>query len=454
MILSPTVCDPRDGVPSMVEGPLHEQERSPAARVADRLRGRIHHHHLLMAVAALAVLLPVLWTPYSGDDIINSGLPAVMSDADASRWDVIRKLTTEWMNFQGRFFPGAVAYGVMVFTVFTSRIAYKAYLLVLWMAVIAALWAWIARLFRDHSLGFVVGIGAVGTLAFRYPYFHDGVSAYAGLLPWALLLLTAVLALTVRRPSSRTSMVVGSAVLVWALVLVTYEVVVLLVPIVVVSVLLGSPERSWRRTVWLALGVPLIASLMVTSLLRARLHDDPAPGYRIHLDVADVPRTIAKQLLASLPLGQFWLPRAAMSWPRIGLVALCVGTVAGLAAYAGLLGARPGRSGRATSRQLVWLVGLGCWMWVAPALLVGITLRWQYELPWGEGYLSMVFSSVGVVMMLAAAHQWAWSCPSGATASDLRRLGQHLVTLAIAATVAATAAVNVAFVRDGLPPAG
>jgi hypothetical protein len=400
-----------------------------------------------VVVAGLAVLLPLLWTPYSGDDVINATLPEVMAAEHASRWSVIRELTSQWIEHEGRFFPGAVSYGALVFTTFTTRVAYKLFLAVLWAVTLAAVANWTRRFSGDRTFGVVVAICTIGTLSFRYPSFHDGVSAYSGLLPWTLLLFTLVLALAARRPEARSAAALAVAALLWSVALVTYEVVVVLVPVVVACVLTGSSDRRWHKAVLVALGIPLVACLTTVAVLRTRLDTAAAPGYTIRLDPGDVVVTFGKQLVASLPLAQFWLPRTAASWPALDVVAVIVAIVAGCA---GLFVMTRHDPRAAPEHRLGWLAVMGAWLWAAPAFLVGITARWQRELPWGQGYLSVVISSVGVALVLAVAHRATarWAARSGSRAV-FGRLCHVLVTVVTACAVMVTAAVNVAFVRGG-----
>jgi len=52
-------------------------------------------------------------------------------------------------------------------------------------------------------------------------------------------------------------------------------------------------------------------------------------------------------------------------------------------------------------RSLGMLALLGGMFWLAPPVLIAITLRWQDELPPGQGYLSVVWGYVGVALLLA-----------------------------------------------------
>ena len=42
----------------------------------------------------------------------------------------------------------------------------------------------------------------------------------------------------------------------------------------------------------------------------------------------------------------------------------------------------------------------GLWFWLVPSVLAGITVRWQTDLVWGQGYIYLAYEFVGVGMVL------------------------------------------------------
>ena len=87
------------------------------------------------------------------------------------------------------------------------------------------------------------------------------------------------------------------------------------------------------------------------------------------------------------------------------------------------------------------MTSLGLGSWLASAVLVSVTLRWQQELPSGQGYLSVVWGYVGVGLCGAAL--WlALDKLSGRPGSWKWRIAFYLWTALIAGTVSMTFAAN------------
>ena len=80
----------------------------------------------------ILVLLPIVWTPVTADDIPNSKSRVVISnmpgDFFSSYISVFLSNTQQWIDAEGRFFPGATFYGLGIHTIFQGIGLYKVYL--------------------------------------------------------------------------------------------------------------------------------------------------------------------------------------------------------------------------------------------------------------------------------------------------------------------------------------
>jgi len=139
----------------------------------------------------------------------------------------------------------------------------------------------------------------------------------------------------------------------------------------------------------------------VVAIVRSRLTAPALPAYTINLDPGEVVRTTLRQFVAVLPLGQHWLPGS--SGPTVSLSArawlLCAALFAVL--LVGLCSAWRRLAPSGISARM--LAAIGLWLWAVPAALVGVTSRWQTELPQGQGYLGVFVQSFGVALVVAAA---------------------------------------------------
>lgn len=408
--------------------------------------GRFMTLSALSTYVALMVTVPVLLTPYRADDEINRNYLLEHARGDWSHWDYFYKYTTQWMTNEGRFFPGSVAWGQLVYSVTTARVEYKLFLVLLALAAFTATGLVVARLTGQPVLAALLVLAMAPVWQIRN--FYDGISAFAGLLPMTVLLVFTASYLLCRY---RAWKVVLLAAALWSVVLMTYEVAILLTP--VLAAVTWWQQRT-RRSV-LALVVPAMLVTAVVLRLRATMPRAPAPGYTVGLDPHDVLVTYVKQLSAALPLSQFWYPGAAdmpAVSPRLALISLLVLGVPALCAQLLLRRVCPA----VPTRALSFLSLLGLWCWLASGAFVAVTVRWQTELPPGQGYLAVVWGYVGVALLLTAGwltlHRSSVVRPSVWRRSLLHGFAV-LLSLAAAGTFASNLALADALSRPAPAPA-
>jgi hypothetical protein len=379
----------------------------------------------------LTTIVPILVTPYRYDDTINRNYPEILTSGGQSlvpsllhEWHV---QTLAWMTNQGRFFPAGALWTVSVFSLFTTRETYKTLLGTL-VALVVVLVAWLAVvLTRRGDTAVVVVVGLSATLTLRN--YYDGLDSFAGLLPLTIALTVAAGVLLIRGrgwPSFAT------ATLLWSGSLVTYEVGIVLTPVLCLAVWL-STRRLGRS---LALLWPAAADMLLVLHLRGNAAA-VAPAYQSNLEVGPMLSTCVKQTAAALPLSQYWYPGAAsldfqfrLFLMDVVLVALPVGVM-----LVCVLRSRPDPSWR--SLGILSLIGSGAWL--LPPVLVAIALRWQEELPPGQGYLSVVWGYVGVAVLTATG--WLALAKRFAGAPSL---SGRMVLAGSTATVSILAALNIA----------
>lgn len=349
---------------------------------------------LLIAVL-LVGFAPTVWTilqsPYASDDVANSGIHAVLAAENWTLWDMIVHYTEVWIGINGRFFPGSLAWSYGVFFVFDDRISYKIVLVVVLAAACAVVALFATTTTRSRRVGYVVGLILVALLQIRLGL--DGLTSFAGLISLATVLSLGACVLLCWRRGAGWAIVAGVA---YALALLTYETVLLFAPVLIAVILLVT--RSWIRTVPIVVPAVLVAVMAI--VLRTVSARDPGPAYSLSLEPSAVIATFAKQSLAALPLSQWWLGELPM--PPIGLanLLLCV-MVVGIPVMAGLMVV----SRRALTIPWVNAVVLGAsgaWIWLVPSALIAVTLRWQQELQFGQGYIGVVFGYFGLALLVAA----------------------------------------------------
>lgn len=348
------------------------------------------------AALAAATVAPILMTPFRADDTVNQGIAAGFAASGqplvVNLWQVAFAFTKMWAETQGRFFPGSVVWTQTVFAVFSDRTAYKAFLALVSLVMIAAAAALAVAVARRAAAAPLMVAALATTVTLRFPFF-DGLDSFAGLLPWTILATLLAVALLIRGRRWPSALL---AVALWTVALLTYEVVIVLTPFVVLAVLLS--RRGWRRA--LAVVWPVLADIVLVLYLR---HTATAvtPAYTTSFAPHDVLRTYVRQTVAALPLAQVWYPGAADFAISKRLVLVVLLTV-GLAAGALMLTLYRARVA-VPARSLIVLAGFGAGAWLATPVLIAVTLRWQTELPPGQGYLTVVWGYVGVALVTAAA---------------------------------------------------
>jgi len=352
---------------------------------------------MLTTVFLTLVVAPLVAVPYLGDDVANrTWANSSWSTSLQSAWDLQRN----WMETQGRFFPGSALYAVPLWHALHWRVAYTLYVLVLNLALIALVGLIIHWVTRS---AFVTGASVLffgGCLQARWAL--DGLPAFGALVQYTLILgIGAGLgaALILRGGSRWWALPVFVA---WTLVITTYEVTLLLLPVILILLYAVPGYSSRRRTAW-AVGSLLIPTLGVVLIdLWLRVH---AVGTSTEFTVdlhGPVATTFLKQFSAALPYSQYLfgeLPETAAIPKALVVLVVLVFALPAFLLWRSTLG-----SGVSVRRRAsVCLIVAGSWAWVIPSILIGVTQRWQTELPWGQGYISSLYEYVGVAFVVAGA---------------------------------------------------
>lgn len=334
------------------------------------------------------LLALVTSTPYRGDDLINKDIRAIAHAAGETLPGFTSAIASQWMTHEGRFFPGALAWTYSLFWFADSRVAYKLVIGLVVVGAIAVFGLLVARLTGRWKAAAVFLPIAFGLMQLRT--WHDGIVTYAGLVPLTAGLSIAAVVFVISRQGIGWA---ALAVLSYSLALVTYETVLLFAP-VLVAIIIWS-RRTWRPA--LVIVIPAVVQLGITAFLRLSLQLPAAGGYTIDLDPRTVFVTFCNQVLAALPLSQWWL---STTMPTITAGAIVVGVLtAGVPAFLSVvyLGRAPLR---ATRLQIIEIAVLGAWIWLSSSVLISITVRWQDEMLRGQGYLSVIYGYFGVALFL------------------------------------------------------
>ena len=391
-----------------------------------------------VALASSMAIVPILGTPYGGDDLINHNTWPNLGGLGHSLsfgWQA----TGEWITNQGRFFPGSFALMATVWTEVTNRPAYKLLLVVLALAVLSAVAAVAWRLTRSIDLSLIAA--AAVTPAFQLRYWFDGWSQFHGLIPLTVLLMLGCFLLADRYVERGGRQWLLLSLGAWALGAVTYEIVLLALP----ALLLLLSLRGWRdsRFIRVALGLGGIALGLFLVAIFLRLGKTPVPKYELAF-TSNAPATAWRQFIGALPVSQYWSGGAPEGNLFSEVIPIAVVFLAVPLTWALVVRETLPRVGL---RRPLQVAGAGLSLAVLPALLLGLNKEWQASLPPGQAYLSVGFQSVGLALLVLGL-VWAVGCEwKGGRTWAARIAVASVLALAVACTVAA----NAQFVSGQIP---
>jgi|HubBroStandDraft_6_1064221.scaffolds.fasta_scaffold307569_2 hypothetical protein len=147
----------------------------------------------------------------------------------------------------------------------------------------------------------------------------------------------------------------------------------------------------------------------------------PAPEYTLRFVPSAILSTFAKQMVAALPLSQWWLGHTFGLPPIAGTLILLSAVLIGVPVFLGLR--RLAEHLPPLDERTATLCGLlGVWMWIAPAVLVAVTERWQTGIPLGQGYIPVVYEYFGLALCLLS----LWIVIDGRLRASQRRHWVHV----------------------------
>lgn len=332
----------------------------------------------------------VLASPYWNDDTINKNLPTFLKTTHTSLGSFIWGQISAFVRVDARFDPGLLAWTYSLFDVFDNHSAYKLVVGLLLAVALVAIGLCVGAITKHWMLAAAFILVVSGTLQVRL--WADGITSFAGVVALSACLTFGALLLLLIRSGRRSAILAG---LLYTAALLTYESVVLFAPVLIAIIIFTN--RDWRRAS--AIFVPAAIAFLTAISLRLFTDAHPVPEYTISLGPSAVLSTFAKQIIAALPLSQWWLGHTHGLPPIAGTLLLLSAALMGVPAFVGLYLVAQNLSLYGT-RAVKLCSALGVWLWIAPAALVAVTKRWQTDIPWGQGYIPVVYEYLGLGLLL------------------------------------------------------
>jgi hypothetical protein len=337
----------------------------------------------------------VLGSPYWNDDLINRSLRATLRATHTTLGAYIWGEIAAFVERDARFDPVLLGWTFSLFDIFDNRSSYKLIVGLVLVLALLAVGTSVAKIAGSWAPGAAFVMIAAGTLQVR-PW-SDGLVSFAGIVPLTTLFTFGALLILLLRPGVRWTVLAGALYLT---ALFSYEVVFLFAPVLILIVVVR--RRDWRPA--LAIAIPAAIALLLDFSFRIFGNPHPVPEYTLNWTPHLVLVTFAKQMLAALPLSQWWLGHNTVP-PVAGTLLLTSAIVLGMPVLFGIR-SLAGTMHSIAPRTIGLYAVLGAWMWVTPAVLIGLTERWQTGIPWGEGYISVVFEYLGLALCLLSLWMW------------------------------------------------
>jgi hypothetical protein len=319
------------------------------------------------------ILWPILQSPFSADDTFDSFIPMQMRFSGTSYWHTVRSISENWSTTQGRFFPGAVAIGVLSHVLFPGREEYKIAQLCFAMLALFMFALFVKVLTKNIYASLLAVLFVIVSLQFRAQY--DGLFQFSLQQPSIIILFfLSTTCFVIGLRNNQWRYILLSAFLFLGVMLV-YETTLLFWPLFALVVLIERPKRKW----WYLSSSAVMPFLVALNLLRLRqAATGTTDGYTSNFSLEPLSLTFFKQSIGTLPLSyssikppkflETFPSYIDISSPKWWFVTVCIVIVA-----VNSLTHLP----KSNQRTIGCIALLGLLIWFVPAFVVAQTTRWQ-----------------------------------------------------------------------------
>ena len=366
-----------------------------------RVVHRLNNTYLLFFLVAFVAgtfLWPILQSPFSADDTFDSFVPMQMRFSGTSYWHTVRSISENWSTTQGRFFPGAVAIGVLSHVLFPGREEYKIAQLCFAMLALFMFAFFVKVLTKNIYASLLAVLIVIVSLQFRAQY--DGLFQFSLQQPSIIILFfLSTTCFVIGQRNNQWRYILLSALLYLGVMLV-YETTLLFWPLFALVGFIERPKRKW----WYLSSSAVMPFLVALNLLRLRqVATGTTDGYTSNFSFEPLSLTFLKQSIGTLPLSYSSIrppkfletfPSYIDLWsPKWWLVTVCIVIVA-----VNSLMHLP----KLNQRTIGCMALLGLLIWFVPAFVVAQTTRWQEELILGNTYITSFQGVFGFSILLLA----------------------------------------------------
>ena len=352
----------------------------------------------LTSLIAGTILWPIIQSPFSADDTFDSFIPMQMRFLGTDYWHTVWSISENWSTTQGRFFPGAVAIGVLSHVLFPGREEYKIVQFCFAMLALFMFACFVKVLTKNIHPSLLAVLLVIVSLQFRVQY--DGLFQFSLQQPSIIILFFLSASCFVLGLRNNQWRYVLLSALLYLGVMLVYETTLLFWPLFALVVLIERPKRKW----WYLSSSAVMPFLVALNLLRLRqAATGTTDGYTSNFAFEPLSLTFLKQSIGTLPLSyssirppkflETFPSYIDLSSPKWWLVTVCIVIVA-----VSSLTHLP----TLNQRTIGCMALLGLFIWFVPAFVVAQTTRWQEELILGNTYITSFQGVFGFSILLLA----------------------------------------------------
>ncbi|HEY8499545.1 MAG TPA: hypothetical protein VIL89_02910, partial [Clostridia bacterium] len=366
-----------------------------------------HTGHFVLAGFMLLCFYPVLSCWYYGDDVVSRNIHAVMKYENRSLYGFIVNQMEYYIVKLGRFFPVHILQRFLTFYFLDTITKYRIYVLV--MNILAVLcFALMARVYSGSDRLFYAVLVLFPALFFSLSRNDDASIGYYMFIQTIVIYLSISLILMKKYRDTGRKGYMWLSVILYLFSLLTYEVsypMVLAYPAAAYYLFDSAGKDGIKKTLkasipFFAAAVSCFAVYIYFSINAVNSYD----GINFNPDIGKIAITSIKQTAAALPGFSGLLLNA-----NVKFSSFLNGIISGIAfrdiitaiIFAYLLTVLV-MNHKKVNLELPgtrFLIVLSVLLIACPAIIIGISKKYQQNLKWGEGYLTVYIIRFGLILL-------------------------------------------------------
>lgn len=408
----------------------------------------INIKYLLLFIPVFAVFCyPIINSGYYGDDSLNSFIGSILAERNLSVYDQYI------INFKA-FLPTRLSILQSyhwVFLIFASLISYKLYISIILCMGLVSTYLVSKHITKESSVPFLATIFTL-LIGIQFREYGDPILVFHGATSISLILLNVSILLFIKYQQSKQSILLVCSLISFAFACLSYEFIYpFCIIYFIISILLGRNNftQAVKHFCMFFTPVFLIVLPNIISRLLVKVPQNISDlnfhkSYEISLNPSAISVTFIKEIIASLPFSNLILnPFSSLSINNIIFVnAIWILFLASLASlfavvfYFSLKNSK--RHVEVTDRtefrrNRTLLVIYALMLLVIPNGIIALSPKYQSEIIWGSGYVSLYYGYFGSSILISLALH-----------ATLQRFSARWIVFAVSLFLGAGAAANFA----------